>query len=58
MTMTTLSKNFQIVIPEEIREKLGLRPKQGLHVMEKHDVIHPGVGTLARIAQGSAEGDV
>ncbi|OQW62904.1 MAG: hypothetical protein BVN28_04905 [Nitrospira sp. ST-bin4] len=24
MIVTTLSKNFQIVIPKEIREKLGL----------------------------------
>ena len=39
MIVTTLSKNFQIVIPKEIREKLGLRSKQRLHVMEKGGVI-------------------
>jgi AbrB family looped-hinge helix DNA binding protein len=37
--VTTISKNFQIVIPKEIREKLGLRSKQRLHVMEKSGVI-------------------
>ena len=31
-------KNFQIVIPKEVREKLGLRPQQRLHVMEKGGV--------------------
>lgn len=39
MIITTLSKNFQIVIPKEIREKLGLRSKQRLHLMEKGGVI-------------------
>jgi len=37
--VTTLSKNFRMVMPKEIREKLGLRPKQRLHVMEKGGVI-------------------
>ena len=39
MIVTTLSKNFRMVMPKEIREKLGLRPKQRLHVMEKGGVI-------------------
>jgi AbrB family looped-hinge helix DNA binding protein len=39
MATTTISPNFQIVIPKEIREKLGLRPKQRLHIMEKGGVI-------------------
>jgi AbrB family looped-hinge helix DNA binding protein len=37
--VTTLSKKIQLVIPKEIREKLGLHPKQRLHVMEKGGVI-------------------
>jgi AbrB family looped-hinge helix DNA binding protein len=37
--VTTLSKNFRMVIPKEIRETLILSLKQGLHVMEKGDVI-------------------
>ena len=39
MIITTLSRKFQIVIPKEIREKLGLRSKQRLRVMEKGGVI-------------------
>ena len=39
MIVTTISKKFQIVIPKEIRGKLGLRWKQRLHVMEKGGVI-------------------
>jgi AbrB family looped-hinge helix DNA binding protein len=37
--VTTISKNFQIVIPKEIREKLNLSPRQRLHVVEKGGVI-------------------
>ena len=39
MLVTTRAKKFQIVIPKEIREKLGLSPKQRLHVMETGGVI-------------------
>lgn len=38
-TVTISSKFQQVVIPKGIREKLGLRPKQRLHVMEKSGVI-------------------
>jgi AbrB family looped-hinge helix DNA binding protein len=37
--VTTLSKKFQIVIPKEVREKLGLSPRQRLYVVEKGGVI-------------------
>lgn len=39
MTITTISKKFQIVIPKEVREKLRLSPRQRLHVVEKGGVI-------------------
>lgn len=39
MIVTTLSKKFQIVIPKEVREKLGLSPRQRLYVVEKGGVI-------------------
>ena len=39
MIVTTISKNFQIVIPQKIREKLNLSPRQRLHAVEKGGVI-------------------
>lgn len=39
MAMTTISSKFQIVIPKEVREKLHLRPRQHLHVVEKGGII-------------------
>ena len=39
MATTTISPKFQIVIPKEVREKLHLRPRQRLHVIEKGGII-------------------
>jgi len=39
MILTTISTKFQIVIPKEVRDKLHLRPRQRLHVLEKGGVI-------------------
>jgi AbrB family looped-hinge helix DNA binding protein len=39
MARTTISPKFQIVIPKEVREKLHLRPRQRLHIIEKGGVI-------------------
>lgn len=33
MTTSTLSPKFQVVIPKEIREKLGLQPGQKIQVI-------------------------
>jgi AbrB family looped-hinge helix DNA binding protein len=35
MATTTISPKFQIVIPKQVREKLRLKPRQRLHVIEK-----------------------
>ena len=35
MATTTISPTFQIVIPKEVREKLHLRPRQRLHLLER-----------------------
>jgi AbrB family looped-hinge helix DNA binding protein len=35
MAIATISSKFQIVIPKEVREKLHLRPKQRIHLVEK-----------------------
>ncbi len=34
MTATTLSPKFQVVIPKEVRETLGLAPGTRFHVLE------------------------
>ncbi len=39
LATTTISPKFQIVIPKDVREKLGLFPKQRLQVVEKGGVI-------------------
>ncbi len=35
----TVSHKFQIVIPREIREKLGLRPGQQITLLERDGII-------------------
>ena len=39
MSTTTISSKFQIVIPKDIREKLGLKPRQRFHVLDKGRTI-------------------
>ncbi|MBH0187599.1 MAG: AbrB/MazE/SpoVT family DNA-binding domain-containing protein [Nitrospira sp.] len=39
MARATISQEFQIVIPKEVREKLRLVPSQRLQVVEKGGVI-------------------
>ncbi len=39
MTRVTVSPKFQIVIPREIREKLGLRPGQQITLLERDGII-------------------
>jgi AbrB family looped-hinge helix DNA binding protein len=39
MASTVISSKFQVVIPKAVREKLGLKPSQRLHVIEKGGVI-------------------
>ena len=40
MEAVTVSSRFQVVIPEEIRKKIGIKAKQKLVVIEKDGVIH------------------
>jgi AbrB family looped-hinge helix DNA binding protein len=40
MDIVVLSKTYQIVIPRDIRERLGLRPGTKFTVLEKHGVIY------------------
>jgi AbrB family looped-hinge helix DNA binding protein len=39
MATATISQKFQVVIPKEVRERLHLRPKQRVQVLEKGGVI-------------------
>lgn len=39
MTRVTVSPKFQIVIPREIRERLGLRPGQQITLLERDGII-------------------
>ncbi len=39
MVTATISPKYQVVIPKEICEKLGLSPKQRLQILEKGGVI-------------------
>jgi len=40
MGVVTLSSKFQVVIPQDVREKLGLKPRQKIVVIEKDGVVH------------------
>lgn len=62
MAMTTISPKFQIVIPKDVREKLRLRPKQRLQVLEKGGVItlapEVPLKTLKGSLRGMSKGDL
>jgi AbrB family looped-hinge helix DNA binding protein len=40
MAVVTVSSKYQIVIPREVRKRIGLKPKQKLIVLEKGGIIH------------------
>lgn len=40
MDVVTLSSKYQVVIPQEVREKMDLKPGQKIVVVEKDGVIH------------------
>jgi len=40
MPVVTLSPKYQVVIPQDVREKLGLKPGQKVVVIEKGGVVH------------------
>jgi AbrB family looped-hinge helix DNA binding protein len=57
MTMqTTISSKFQVVIPKALRERLDLRPRQKLTILEKGGILYlvpdQEVKTLRGIARG------
>ncbi|MFQ6077290.1 MAG: AbrB/MazE/SpoVT family DNA-binding domain-containing protein [Candidatus Bathyarchaeia archaeon] len=40
MGVVTLSSKFQVVIPQDVRRKLDLKPGQKVVVVEKDGVVH------------------
>ncbi len=56
MAATTISPKFQVVIPKEIRERLHLRPKQRVQVLEKGGVITLIPDVPIRSLKGFAKG--
>jgi AbrB family looped-hinge helix DNA binding protein len=62
MTAVTLSSEFQVVIPENVRSKLNLQPGQKLVVIEKDGVVHliplRPIRVVRRIAKGIKAGRI
>ncbi len=56
MGRVTLSSKFQVVIPKEIREKLGLEPGQKIEVIDYDDRIVLIPYRPARRMRGFLEG--
>jgi AbrB family looped-hinge helix DNA binding protein len=46
MACTIVSRNYQIVIPREVREQLGLRPGQEVEVVVEGGIAHLVPGDL------------
>lgn len=46
MACTIVSRNYQIVIPKEVREQLGLRPGQEVEVVVEDGIAHLVPGDL------------
>ncbi|MDI6639319.1 MAG: AbrB/MazE/SpoVT family DNA-binding domain-containing protein [Methanocellales archaeon] len=40
MDTVTVSSKYQVVIPRDIRERLGLRPGEKMVMIEKDNLIH------------------
>ena len=54
---TTISSKFQVVIPKALRERLDLRPRQKLTILEKGGILYlvpdQDVTALRGIARGT-----
>jgi len=40
MAVVTLSSKYQVVIPQDVRERMDLKPGQKIVVIEKDGVVH------------------
>ena len=56
MTAVTVSPKFQVVIPKDVRERMGLRPGQKIQVLEYDGRIElVPIGPIREL-RGSAKG--
>lgn len=56
MGTVTVSSKFQVVIPEDVRQKLKIKPGQKVAVIEKDGVVHMIPIRPIRELRGSAKG--
>ena len=56
MDVVTVSSKYQIVIPQEVRKKVNLKPKQKVVVVEKDGVIHLIPEKPTKESRGFAKG--
>lgn len=56
MTPVTVSPKFQVVIPKEIRETMGIKPGQKLHALQLGDRIEFVPVKDAKALRGSLKG--
>jgi AbrB family looped-hinge helix DNA binding protein len=56
MKSVTLSTKYQLVVPREVRERLGLRPGMKLEVLSKGDVVFLVPQRPMRTYRGIAKG--
>jgi len=56
MTTVTVSPKFQVVIPREIREKLGITPGQKIHAVAFEDRVELIPVQSASAMRGFVEG--
>ena len=58
---TTISSKYQVVIPKSVRERLNLKPKQKLTVIEKDNMLilipQVSLNALRGIAEGAKTDD-
>ncbi|MEA3403691.1 MAG: AbrB/MazE/SpoVT family DNA-binding domain-containing protein [Armatimonadota bacterium] len=62
MPSVTVSSKYQVVIPKDVRERLGIQPGQELQLIVKHGAIHlvpvPALQDLRGFVKGIDTSDI
>ncbi|MGC9316686.1 MAG: AbrB/MazE/SpoVT family DNA-binding domain-containing protein [Armatimonadota bacterium] len=62
MSSVTVSSKYQVVIPRDVRERLGIKPGQELQVIVKQGTIHlvpvPALRDLRGLVKGIDTSDI